>query len=563
MPYEYEVDGKKITLDAAENLIGVRYKEPAPHSARAEHAQRLGAQYEQRFEVPNEKYTVLRTPENGAASPPRPNSAAPTDTRVARFTPVFNLGKTKVLATDRVLVGLSNPDEPIAPLLRNLGTVNVDSRGYGEYTVHLAEDVDPLAAAKQLAQSPQVAYAEPDFVNIGSEAHADAPRDNLDLVKQRRPLLAGAPAAAAKALAIELTPETISIRDYLHHVTISRLAEPAGDLKPIDRKQDAFDGAGQANRSLPYAAAITMADKAWELQAGDPGVRIAILDEGVDTRHPDLRPSIVASYDSADGDEFQEPNPWDGHGTACAGLAAGLPSNANGVRGIGAGCSIMAVRIAYSEQPGGPWVTTNSGIARAVDWSWRNHADVLSNSWGGGAPSNAIVRAFNRARTHGRKGKGCVIVVACGNDAREVSFPANVAGVLSVSATNEYDEFKTKDSRDGEDWWGSNFGPEVSIGAPGVHNYTTDITGVSGYNSGGDYFEAFNGTSAATPLVAGACALLVSAKPGLTESEIRRTLEKSADKVGATAYTGGRNDQLGFGRLNVFNALSAVLDKQA
>ena len=93
-----------------------------------------------------------------------------------------------------------------------------------------------------------------------------------------------------------------------------------------------------------------------------------------------------------------------------------------------------------------------------------------------------------------------------------------------------------------------------------MHNYTTDITGVSGYNHTGNYFATFNGTSSATPLVAGACALLVSAKPTLTETEIRQTLEKYADKVGSIEYVGGRNDQLGYGRLNVFNAISAVLN---
>jgi thermitase len=60
----------------------------------------------------------------------------------------------------------------------------------------------------------------------------------------------------------------------------------------------------------------------------------------------------VGNYDAIDDDAFQEPNPWDGHGTACAGLAAAIHNNERGIRGTG-GCSLLAVRIAYSSQPGG------------------------------------------------------------------------------------------------------------------------------------------------------------------------------------------------------------------
>jgi subtilisin family serine protease len=123
-------------------------------------------------------------------------------------------------------------------------------------------------------------------------------------------------------------------------------------------------------------------------------VKIAILDEGVDTRHPDLDAAIAGAFDATDGDSFQDPNAWDGHGTCCAGLAAAIAKSALGVRGAGAGCSILAIRIAYSQTQGGPWVTSNEKIARAISWSWQNGADVLSNSWGGGAPSNDIAEEF-------------------------------------------------------------------------------------------------------------------------------------------------------------------------
>jgi subtilisin family serine protease len=306
-----------------------------------------------------------------------------------------------------------------------------------------------------------------------------------------------------------------------------------------------------------YAMTITKALDAWNLQGGDPSIKIAILDEGVDTNHEDLGAAVVGSYDGTDDDTFQEPNSWDGHGTACAGLAAAIPQNNRGVRGSGGGCSILAVRIAYSSAPGGNWSTSNSIIARSIDWAWRNAADVLSNSWGGGAPSSAINNAFERARTQGRTGKGCVIVVAAGNGSGPVGYPGTLPNVLTVSATNEADEFKTKTSSDGETWWGSDFGPEVDISAPGVHNYTTDIMGSAGYIAG-NYTPTFNGTSSSTPIVAGAVGLILSANKSLTEDAVRKIIAQAADKVGPYPYVGGRNDRYGNGRLNVLKAIQMV-----
>jgi thermitase len=262
----------------------------------------------------------------------------------------------------------------------------------------------------------------------------------------------------------------------------------------------------------------------------------------------------VGNYDAIDDDAFQEPNPWDGHGTACAGLAAAIHNNERGIRGTGGGCSLLAVRIAYSSQPGGNWVTSNSVIRRAIDWAWEHGASVLSNSWGGGVPSSAIINAFERARLQGRSGKGCVIVIAAGNASGPVDFPGNLPNVLTVSASSEYDEFKTRTSQDGEEWWGSNFGPEVAVAAPSVHNMTTDITAAVGY-AAGHYAPDFNGTSSATPLVAGAVGLVLSANPQLTEADVRTIINQSAGKVGAVPYVDGRNDQFGYGRLNVYRAV--------
>lgn len=497
MKYTYKVGKKKVVLTSIPEQIAVRFKEPAKHSTRAAITKKfnLGA-FGLRIEVPEEKYTILPVDENEVVLPKRQQAALNAlekEDEVARATPVFKVGQTLVLATDRILLGVKPGSTKIAALLKKYGGSVIEKKGL-EYIVQLDEAADPIEIAQQLAKEDKITYAEPDFVIIGS--HIPGPSS----------------------------------------INIGRMADP------------------RANEQ--YAITITKAVEAWQIQKGDPAVVIAILDEGVDSVHEDLAAAIIGGYDATDQDTFQEPNNWDGHGTACAGLAAAVHDNNVGVMGIGGGCSLLAVRIAFSESPSTNWVTRNSWIADAIDWSWQNGASVISNSWGGGVPSTAIVNAFERARTEGRDGKGCVVVAAAGNASEAVSFPGNQPNILAVSASNEFDEFKTEASQDGETWWGSNFGPEIDIAAPGVHNLTTDISGSNGYSST-DY-TIFNGTSSATPIVAGAAALVLSANPELTEQEVREALKNGADKVGGFPYVNGRNDQFGFGRLNVLAAVQAV-----
>ncbi len=294
------------------------------------------------------------------------------------------------------------------------------------------------------------------------------------------------------------------------------------------------------------------APEAWIIEKGSTSIIVAIIDEGVDTNHKDLKEKIVTPYDATDGDNNQEPNPWDGHGTACAGIAAAVTNNGSGVAGVGWDVQILPVRIAYSESdaPRAPWITDNNiiedGIRTAVD----RGAHILSNSWGGGSPSNAINTAIDYAIAQNR-----IVVFAAGNASMPVDYPANLSlskTIIAVSASNEWDEFKTRTSSDNETWWGSSFGPEINVAAPGVHIYTTDISGSDGYTNG-DYVERFNGTSSSTPFVAGAAALVLSQNPTWGPSQVRDRIQSTADDLGAPGF----DNQFGHGRLNANNALTA------
>lgn len=291
---------------------------------------------------------------------------------------------------------------------------------------------------------------------------------------------------------------------------------------------------------------------AWAITKGNKAIKVAVLDEGVDTRHPALGAALVAERDFIGGHDHARPDGNDSHGTMCAGVVV---SRSRQYPGVAPKCSLIAVRIAMGDGADG-WVFDDYATADAIDWAWRQGAEVLSNSWGGGAPSDAISRALARARTQGRNGKGAVVCIAAGNDQRPIDFPGSLPGYVTVGASNPKDERKTRASSDGEDWWGSNYGDTLRLLAPGVFIWTTDITGASG-DEPGNFTKAFNGTSAATPHAAGAAALMLSVNPDLGASTIRNMLGKTARRLpGQTGWT----RELGWGRLDIGKAVAMARD---
>ncbi|HYO40075.1 MAG TPA: S8 family serine peptidase [Nocardioidaceae bacterium] len=328
-------------------------------------------------------------------------------------------------------------------------------------------------------------------------------------------------------------------------------------LRLVQRPGPATAGAsaqwGLDNDGTPgVVGADVAAHAAWTLSAGDPDVCVAVLDEGVDTRHPYLRAAVRAERDFVDGNPTAAPDGDDAHGTACAGIVAARGPK---VRGLAHGAGLVAVRIAKSDGGQG-WIFDDFTTADAIDWSWRQgKADVLSNSWGGGPPVDVITAAFRRARNRGRGGKGAVVVIASGNEQGVVSYPGNLPEVLTVGASNQWDQRKTRTSQDGETWWGSNIGPGLDLMAPGVGILTTDISGRRGYGRALTT-PTFNGTSAATPFAAAAAALVLSVRPDLGEADVRRLLVAHTDHIGRGRP--GWSRFVGHGRLNAFAAVRAA-----
>lgn len=296
----------------------------------------------------------------------------------------------------------------------------------------------------------------------------------------------------------------------------------------------------------------------WDISTGVATIVVCVLDEGCDLTHPDLQfstPGINLGTMMPDGSPVG--TGINGrHGTACAGIVAATYNNALGVSGVAGNSRIMPVAFVA-------W--TDVEVAAGITWATANGAQIISMSFGSNGWSHAIIdpaiqNAFNN---------DVVMCVATHNYNGPITYPATNPLVIAVGASDEIDNRKTPGSPDGETWWGSDFGAEISVVAPGVHIPTTDRQGTEGYNTAagtaGNYFLTFNGTSSATPHVAGMAALIRSAYPTLSNVQVRALIERTAEKVGVVAYTdvpgypnGTWNQEMGYGRINVLHALDAA-----
>lgn len=240
-----------------------------------------------------------------------------------------------------------------------------------------------------------------------------------------------------------------------------------------------------------------------------------------------------------------KPGEGDGHGTGVAGIIAGQ-HNGTGIAGIAPEVMVRSIRIGV-----GTAFASSSDIALAIDTAWADGgcgADVISNSWGGIDESDEVDDAIERATRQGRGGtRGTPVVFSAGNGSSSVAYPANVPHAIAVSAIDSLGNLAPF----------SNSGPEIFIAGlasgSGFCNgdiVTADLMGdgqgecSDGPGGDVDYTSTFGGTSAAAPQVAAAIALLLSAEPGLSESEVRDSLAQAADAW-------GDSDLFGFGKLNV------------
>jgi subtilisin family serine protease len=293
---------------------------------------------------------------------------------------------------------------------------------------------------------------------------------------------------------------------------------------------------------------------AWDQEMGDSNVIIVDIDTGIDLDHPDLEDNILPR----NGEDWDfsssgtSPDDTDGHGTATAGIAAAVTDNGIGVAGVAPNVQIMPLKInlisGYNQNRAD---AINYAVSRRPEFAGM----VISCSWRmSSGDFTAVEEACQNAYDN-----DVVICFATGNYNTSIDYPARYPTTIAVGATSQCDERKSYTSCDGETWWGSNYGDELDIVAPGVNIYTTDIGGWGGYSSG-DYYSSFNGTSAACPHAAGVAALILSANPYLSNHMVRTMLHlTSEDQVGPPSEdTPGWDIYMGWGRINANWAVIAT-----
>ncbi len=291
---------------------------------------------------------------------------------------------------------------------------------------------------------------------------------------------------------------------------------------------------------------------------GSSSVQIAVLDHGFEQNHPDLSPNNVGT--GWNTQTASSPAAVLGsHGTACAGIVAAQENNTIGVSGIAPNCGLISISDPLMVTPNAP-----QDLANGINWAWQNGAEVISNSWGHNSLTSSLIdNAITNALTSGRGGLGTVVVFAAGNTNSSVIYPASSNPlILVVGGCSPCGERKNPSSCDGETFWGASYGSQVDVVAPCVLIPTTDRQSSNGYNTAagtaGDYYNSFNGTSSATPHVAGFAGLLISLNPCLTQLQVCNIIERTTQKVGSYGYatTAGRpngtwHQEMGYGLIDI------------
>ena len=307
------------------------------------------------------------------------------------------------------------------------------------------------------------------------------------------------------------------------------------------------------------------AEQAWALTKGNSAIKVAVIDDGVDSSHPDLQGNILGGYDATDGayggtNGNPINNGLNTHGTACAGIIAAA-DNSFGVVGIAPNVKIVPIRAGY--EVAGTWETDEDLLADAIRYAWETaKADVLSCSWGG-RENQDITDAINAAVENGRDGKGCVVVFAAGNEGRSthVSYPAILSNVIAVGSANRNGRYEFYSN------YGTNSYNSVNVVAPGNAIYTTGMPwaspaiGIIETYSHGTYFSNFGGTSASAPYVAGVAALILSARPDLGQQTVRDLIAYNCTKLsyhGNNTNPGSWVREVGFGLVNAYKSLKAL-----
>ncbi|QCK14119.1 S8 family serine peptidase [Mangrovivirga cuniculi] len=364
--------------------------------------------------------------------------------------------------------------------------------------------------------------------------------------------------------------------DELHYITkpenltekqfLNKLIEiDAIEIVEEDIVYEVYDEPNDPQTSLQYYLDLIRAYDAWDISKSSSDVVIGIVDGGIDIDHEDLAPKLSTNddeipengidddndgyvdnylgWDFAGPDTLQFDYPGDGdvgitrdipganHGNLVAGAAAAATNNSIGIAGVGYNANLLITKHSYDNQAADDRSVyfTLAGVLYMIEQG----ADIVNMSFGGPGRSDIWQNVIDFGVEN-----GVLFVAAAGNSGIErEEYPAAYDGVFAVASSDINDNKSSF----------SNFGYYVDIIAPGSTIFSTSF---------GNEYKTTDGTSFSAPIVAGAAALIKGRYPDYTPKQIAELLRVSADTSIYSNVASRFKDKLGYGRLDIFNALT-------
>jgi thermitase len=341
------------------------------------------------------------------------------------------------------------------------------------------------------------------------------------------------PVRGVDAHVVRVTGDPTAVAARLNRSALVQYAEPNYTLHTLAVPND-------PDFNQLYGLAKLHAPEGWDAagMGGFPasgGVKIGIVDTGIDQTHPDLSGQTVGCAQSRGllgvlAGQIQVGSCTDDndHGTHVSGTIAAKANNGVGVAGVDFNAGLVMCRAL-----GGPLGSgSTADVANCINWVSSQGVKVISMSLGGG-DSTTLHNAVSNAWKNGTAA-GAVVVAAAGNDGDStVEYPAGYPEAVSVGATDANDAHASF----------SNTNSDVEVSAPGVDILSTV--------RGGGYAK-LSGTSMATPHASAVAGVLWKLCPSDTAAAIRSRLDAAVDDLGAA----GRDTSFGFGRVNLLKAAS-------
>lgn len=487
-----------------------------------------------------------------------------------------------ILQKSKRLVGLktkaeTQPDEVAAQVIPNLGGFEVVTLSDKE---NIDDALDQVRAHDKVDVGTHVYFAKGDnrpviptgiiyitFMEGVSEEESQTVLEalNLKTLERREGNLVVAEVTAN-------SPNPLKAAAVIQELSMVASAEPDLDI-PLDQyfnsprdglltHQWHLENSGRIHDAgfptKPGADARVVA--AWRKlgNLGSSNIKVAVIDNGFDLNHPDLRNKSVSPLNvMTNSSAIPVGSNHGNHATPCASVAI-ASANGSGIVGAAPMARLIPVHgLTFSR-----FLTE-----RMFDHCIRSGADVISCSWGTVQaqfrPTSQHYAAIRKAAQQGRNGKGSVILFAAGNEnANILNFYGTIPEVICVGASTSNDTHA----------FYSNRGPQLSVVAPSDGGWPI-LAARAGWDPGmgsgknayyvdgrdrGRNYKHFGGTSSATPLVAGVCALMLSANPNLTAAQVKQILQSTADKIGGRHEynSSGHSNKYGYGRVNAEKAVN-------